>query len=208
MNQTEYQLEKTELRRNIIKQRQSLSEEEWRKKSQAICKNLLNSNLFNQAKTVLAYFTFRQEPDLSYLFQDSEIPPTPLKKGGLKINSDSKKVWGFPRCVDKSLIWHLWTDDELITGKYGIKEPKPDSPIINSHQVDLILVPCVACDYQSYRLGYGGGYYDRLFSSFEWESVPTIGIVFDFAYLPQVPIEAWDKKLDNICTETGLKVKG
>ena len=192
MNQGQYKLEKAELRRNIIKQRESLSEVEWKQKSQGICRNISNSSLFNQAKTVLAYFSFRQEPDLSYLFSDN--------------TSTNTKNWGFPRCVDKSLIWHLWKpEDKLITGKYGIKEPTPDAPIINPHQVDLILVPCVACDYQSYRLGYGGGYYDRLLSSPEWESIPTIGIVYANAYLPQVPVEAWDKKLDSICTETGLK---
>jgi 5-formyltetrahydrofolate cyclo-ligase len=197
------QSEKSELRRNIIKQRRSLSEEEWQEKSQTICRNIANSSLFIKAKTVLAYFSFRQEPDLSYLY--SEIPLTPLKKEGLGI-SDNSKNWGFPRCVDKSLIWHLWKpEDKLISGKYGIKEPTPDSLIINPHQVDLILVPCVACDEQGYRLGYGGGYYDRLLSSSNWESIPTIGIVFDFAYLPQVPVEAWDKKLDSISTETGLK---
>lgn len=213
MNITEHQLVKAELRRKIIKQRQSLLSEEWREKSQAICTNLLTSNLFTKAKTVLAYFSFRQEPDLSYLFSEkrsdnrkygvleTDIPPTPLIKGGV-----ITKVWGFPRCVDKSLIWHLWTpEDKVITGKYGIKEPTPDAPIINPHQVDLILVPCVACDDRGYRLGYGGGYYDRLLSSPNWESIPTIGIVFDFAYLPQVPVEAWDKKLDSICTETRLK---
>lgn len=191
MNQGEYKLEKSELRRNIIKQRRSLSEQEWKQKSQGICRNISNSNLFIKAKTVLAYFSFRQEPDLSYLFSDNTLNNT--------------KNWGFPRCVDKSLIWHLWkAEDELITGKYGIREPDTDSPIINPHEVDLILVPCVACDYQGYRLGYGGGYYDRLFSCSEWD-IPKIGIVFDFAYLPQVPVEAWDKKLDNICTETGFK---
>lgn len=191
MNQGEYKLEKSELRRNIIKQRQSLSQDEWRGKSQAICKNIYNSSLFNQAKTILAYFSFRQEPDLSYLFSGNK--------------SDNEKTWGFPRCVEKSLFWHFWkSEDELIAGKYGIKEPRPDSPIINPQEVDLILVPCVACDYQNYRLGYGGGYYDRFLSSPEWESIPTIGIVFDLGYLPEVPIEVWDKKLDSICTETDL----
>ncbi|MGB3760208.1 MAG: 5-formyltetrahydrofolate cyclo-ligase [Rivularia sp. (in: cyanobacteria)] len=192
MNSTKNQLEKAELRRNLIKQRQSLTQNEWRGKSQAMCTNLSNSSLFTNAKTVLAYFSFRQEPDLSYLFSDNRFK--------------NMKNWGFPRCLDKSLIWHLWTpEDKLIAGKYGIREPYPDAPIINPSQVDLILVPCVACDYQSYRLGYGGGYYDRLLSSPEWQSIPTIGIVFANAYLPQVPVEAWDKKLDNICTETGLK---
>ncbi|BAY85466.1 putative 5-formyltetrahydrofolate cyclo-ligase [Calothrix parasitica NIES-267] len=192
MNSTKNKLEKADLRRDIIKQRQSFSQDKWRAKSQLICTNIYNSSLFNQAKTVLAYFSFRQEPDLSYLFLDN--------------NSTNSKTWGFPRCVEKSLFWHFWKpEDELIAGKYGIKEPRPDSPIINPSQVDLILVPCVACDYQNYRLGYGGGYYDRFLSSPEWESIPTIGIVFDLAYLPQVPIEAWDKRLDSICTETGLK---
>ncbi|MEA5593690.1 5-formyltetrahydrofolate cyclo-ligase [Rivularia sp. UHCC 0363] len=191
MNLTEHQSEKTELRRNIIKQRQSLSEKEWQSKSKIICKNLFNLDIFKKAKTVLAYFSFRQEPDLSDLFSDNTL--------------DNNKLWGFPRCVEKSLSWHIWEpEDKLITGKYGILEPHPDAPIIDPHQVDLILVPCVACDYQGYRLGYGGGYYDRLLSSPEWELISTIGIVFDFAYLSQVPVEAWDKKLNNICTESGL----
>ncbi|MEB3219046.1 MAG: 5-formyltetrahydrofolate cyclo-ligase [Nostocales cyanobacterium 94392] len=184
-------MEKVELRRNIIKQRQSLSEKEWRQKSQTICTNLLNSQLFQQAKTVLAYFSFRQEPDLSYLFSDS--------------TSNKTKTWGFPRCMEKSLSWHIWKpQDKLIIGKYGIREPYPDAAIINPDQVDLILVPCVACDYQGYRLGYGGGYYDRLLTSPGWELISTIGIVFDFAYLSEIPVENWDKSLNNICTETTL----
>ena len=190
MNPGESKLEKSELRRHLIKQRKSVSQDEWQGKSQAICQNISNSSLFNQAKTGLAYFSFRHEPDLSYLFLDNK--------------SDNDKNWGFPRCVDKSLIWHYWkSEDELITGKYGIQEPNPSSPIIKPENVDLILVPCVACDYQNYRLGYGGGYYDRFLSSPEWESIPTIGIVFNFAYLTRVPVEEWDKNLDSICTENG-----
>ena len=190
INPGEYKLEKSELRRQIIKQRQSLLEAEWKQKSQEICQNLAKSDLYIKAKTVLGYFSFRREPDLSYLFLDNK--------------SDNDKNWGFPRCVDKSLIWHYWkSEDELITGKYGIQEPNPSSPIIKPENVDLILVPCVACDYQNFRLGYGGGYYDRFLSSPEWESIPTIGIVFNFAYLTRVPVEEWDKNLDSICTENG-----
>jgi len=57
-----------------------------------------------------------------------------------------------------------------------------------------------------YRLGYGGGYYDRLLSSEEWASKPTIGIVFEFACLPELPIEPWDKPLQDVCTETGFRM--
>lgn len=176
-------LTKVQLRQILIKKRRSLPKSLWREKSDRLCEHLQSLTLFKQAQTVLAYFSFAQEPDLSPLFTN-------------------ERQWGFSRCVDKSLIWHSWTPgDNLQIGVYGIQEPQENAPILKSSDVDLILVPAVACDYQGYRLGYGGGFYDRMLSSPEWASIPTIGIVFDFAYLPQLPIDSWDKKLDSICTE-------
>ena len=178
--------QKVRLRQQILKQRKSLSILQWQSSSQQICQNLRNFALFAEADTVLAYFCYRQEPDLSSLFQD--------------------KRWGFPRCVNNSLIWHLWQPPQILAAnKYNILEPLASSEIIQPQEVDLILVPTVACDYQGYRLGYGGGYYDRLLSSSQWENIPTIAIVFDFAYLPQLPTETWDIQLDYICTETAIK---
>ncbi|MCX7596656.1 MAG: 5-formyltetrahydrofolate cyclo-ligase [Fischerella sp.] len=181
-------MEKIQLRRSLLKKRQSMSIEEWKQKSDRICAHILTSPLFSEAKTVLGYFSFRQEPDLSLLF-----------------GAYSTKIWGLPRCVGNSLYWHIWTLKESVQiGAYGIGEPRPDAPIIDPAAVDLILVPCVACDNQGYRLGYGGGYYDRLLAAPEWEKKPTIGVVFNFAYLPELPIEPWDRALDAVCTETGL----
>jgi 5-formyltetrahydrofolate cyclo-ligase len=70
--------------------------------------------------------------------------------------------------------------------------------------VDLLLVPAVACDVHGYRLGYGGGFYDRLLSQPAWIGKPAIAIVFEYARLPTVPRDPWDKPLQGICTETGL----
>lgn len=182
-------VDKVELRQKLLQQRKSMAVSEWRQKSDRIIEHLLSSSLFTQAKTILAYFSFRQEPDLSPLFTDTSY------------------IWGFPRCVGKSLYWHKLTQsDAVVKGAYGITEPRADNPMVNPEEVDLILVPTVACDYQGYRLGYGGGYYDRLLSSPMWQDTPTIGIVFDFAYLPQLPIEPWDMRLTSVCTERGMRV--
>lgn len=163
--------------------------DEWREKSDRICFHLQSSPLFAQSQTILAYFSFRQEPDLHPLFKDSQ------------------QQWGFPQCVDKSLSWHSWKPGEpLQTGNYGIFEPTSDSPSLNPDQVDLVLVPAVACEVGGYRLGYGGGFYDRMLSLPAWEKKPTIGIVFEFAYLPQLPVDDWDRKLHGVCTEIGLRM--
>ena len=180
---------KIQLRRSLLKTRQSLSPEQWRDKSDRLCLQLQNSTIFDQARTILAYFSFRQEPDLSPLFQGF------------------KKTWGFPRCVEQSLIWHRWQPSEpLQRGVFGILEPDSHLLKIAPANVDLILVPAVACDGQGYRLGYGGGFYDRLLSLPEWSSIPTIGIVFELAYFPQLPTETWDRPLQSICTENQLIV--
>lgn len=179
-------MSKIQLRKQILKQRKNLSNIEWQIKSKQTCHNLKNFPLFKEAKTVLAYFSYHQEPDLSSLFLE--------------------KQWGFPRCDSNSLTWHFWQPSQpLESNQYNILEPLANSPIINPQQVDLILVPTVACDRFGYRLGYGGGYYDRLLSNTLWQSIPTIGIVFDFAYLEQLAIEPWDVKLNYVCTESILE---
>lgn len=177
---------KAELRRSHLKTRQTLSPEEWKQKSDRICTHIQTSPQFSQAQTILAYFSHRQEPDLTPLFTTS-------------------KKWGFPRCMGNQLSWHTWTPgDNLQTGTYGILEPQPDAPKLEPSEVDLILVPAVACDDRGYRLGYGGGYYDRMLSLPEWGSKVAIAIVFEFAHLPQLPIDSWDKSLQGICTEIGM----
>ncbi|MFM7423978.1 MAG: 5-formyltetrahydrofolate cyclo-ligase [Elainella sp.] len=179
---------KAQLRRSLLKARQSLPAEVWRTKSERLSTHLQASPWLAEARTVLAYISFRQEPDLGALF------------------AASSHRWGLPRCVGKSLNWHLWAPEQfpLQAGSYGILEPDPASPTLEASEVDLILVPAVACDVRGYRLGYGGGFYDRLLSHPDWANIPTIGIVFEFARLPRLPIDPWDRPMRAICTEVGL----
>lgn len=172
------------LRSQLLQKRKALSKEECRQKSDRLCENLNKLPIFQKAENILAYFSYKKEPNLSKLYTNTE------------------KKWGFPRCVNKELIWHFWTpENTLKKGAYGIKEPNSNLPLIKANEIDLILIPAVACDHEKFRLGYGGGYYDRMLSLPQWHNIPTIGIIFDFAYLPQIPTEKWDQKLSFVCTD-------
>lgn len=158
----------------------------WRQQCDRICQHLSLWPAFQTARTVLSYWSFRQEPDLSPLMTQY-------------------RTWGLPRCQGKTLIWHRWHPGwPLVPGAFGITEPAADLPLIEPATVDLILVPAVACDRRGYRLGYGGGFYDRMFSQPCWQQVQTVGMVFDFAYVERVPTAAWDRPLSAVCTETGI----
>lgn len=182
--------EKPQLRQLLLQQRQSLSVLEWQVNSDRLCTQLKKSALFQQSGTILAYFSSRQEPDLTPLFK---LPG---------------KIWGFPRCQGQNLCWHRWSPewgDGLTLGPFGIAEPQPELPQLQAAQVDLLLVPAIAIDHRGYRLGYGGGFYDRLLSQPDWRQVPTLGIVFEFGYLSRLPTDPWDLPLAGICTELGYQ---
>ena len=89
-------------------------------------------------------------------------------------------------------------------GTYNIREPKPEcSPAINIKDLDVVIVPAVAYDKNCYRLGYGGGFYDRFLENLRKDAV-TIGIAFDLQIFDEVPKEAHDAQLDYIVTESRI----
>jgi 5-formyltetrahydrofolate cyclo-ligase len=179
---------KQTLRRQLLDRRQALPAQVWQAYSDLLCDRLSQNPEFIDAQTVLAYQSCRQEPSLNYLF------------------THHNKQWGLPRCLDRDLQWHRWQPQQtLMSGNYGILEPAPESPLLSPNEIDLILVPAVAIDRDGYRLGYGGGYYDRLRADPLWRKIPTIGIVFDFAYVERLPIDPWDLPVDAVCTESGIR---
>lgn len=187
--------DKEQLRLMLKQQRRSLTVGDWHLKSEQICEHLGHFIGFQKSQTVLAYFSFYQEPDLSLLFNLT----------GQQTQEMGNKTWGFPRCVGRSLLWHCWAPGEpLAKSRYGTQEPLSLAPILSPETVDLILVPAVACDRRGYRLGYGAGFYDRLFADPVWAKVLKVGIVFNFALVPELPIDPWDQPLNAVCTEVGL----
>ena len=92
--------------------------------------------------------------------------------------------------------------DPLLIGKIGIPEPCSKKKIYP----DIILVPLVAFNRYKFRLGYGGGYYDRYIQKIKKiKKTLTIGMAFSFQEVKKLPINEHDKKLDFIFTENYIK---
>jgi 5-formyltetrahydrofolate cyclo-ligase len=97
---------------------------------------------------------------------------------------------------------------ELGPGAYGILEPLPSLSAVDledpAQAPHLLVAPCLAVDRRGYRLGYGGGYYDRLLCRPELQASVCIGLVYAMQLVPSLPVESWDARLHGACTEEGF----
>ena len=108
----------------------------------------------------------------------------------------------FPRVVarDLPLEFHVVPEGETMApGAFGIHEPLHTWP---RAVPDILLVPLLAFDAAGRRLGYGGGYYDRIIAAL---GVPAIGIAYAGQEVASLPQEAHDRTLDRIVTEQGIR---
>lgn len=101
------------------------------------------------------------------------------------------------------LVFHRWTPDcALVDGPFGAKVPAKGQAVVPR----VVIVPLVGFDARGYRLGYGGGFYDRTLAQLRASgSLLVVGFAFDVQELPEVPIDAYDQRLDAIITESGLR---
>lgn len=157
------QPDKKALRAGIRARKQLISPEEIAVRSQQLCQLVLMSDAYKESKTIYGYLPFNQEVDL-----------TPLLTQAL---ADGKQV-ALPKCYGPQMRFILVSDLSHIRHTvFGVPEPVADSPVAED-ETGLVIVPGLLFDRQGYRIGYGGGYYDRFLA---WEPRhPTIGLCFDF----------------------------
>jgi 5-formyltetrahydrofolate cyclo-ligase len=98
------------------------------------------------------------------------------------------------------LVFRQWAPGEaLVLGRWNIKVPLEDAPEVLP---DVLLVPLLAFDRQGFRLGYGGGFYDRTLEKLRaLKKVTAIGIAYAGQEVDAVPYEEFDQRLDWIMTE-------
>ena len=100
---------------------------------------------------------------------------------------------------NNEMDYYSWSTKNLLKlNKYGIPEPEKIKKVFP----DIILVPLVAFDNRLYRIGYGGGYYDRYIEKLSnKKNLFKIGIAHSCQKINRVPANKYDKKLDIIITE-------
>ncbi len=104
-----------------------------------------------------------------------------------------EKNVAFPRIIDE-MDFYKYTG-EFVPGKFNIPEPTGDIT-----EVKTIIVPGSVFDYNGYRIGYGGGYYDKYLK----KNHLKIGVCFEFQLVDKLPIEKHDVRLDILVTEKNI----
>ena len=112
-----------------------------------------------------------------------------------------------PRCNDKKeLLFSPWDENPLTKDSEGILSPN-NSFALSHKEISLILVPCLSVDKNLIRLGYGGGYFDKLRSDKNWKDVPCIGVLTSNCVSTNPLTRAeWDIPLSGFVTEKEIFV--
>ena len=190
---TELQKAKAALRQDILGRRDAMTPAERSLLSRTIVTGILDLSAYRRAETVLAYASFGSEPGTD---------------GFLRRVLEDGKILFLPR-VDRHkrrLVLFEIKDPrtDLQPGVWGIREPR-DGPGMSAEAgaVDFVLVPGVAFDRRGGRLGYGGGFYDRLLSTELRSGVALVSAAFECQVVERVPRDRHDVAVGGVVTEAG-----
>jgi 5-formyltetrahydrofolate cyclo-ligase len=182
---------KQALRKEKIRWRSSLSAEEALVKAQRIADTVRALPEYARARTILFYVSAKaNEVDTHALIREA------LSRGVRAL----VPVTDFDR--RELIVSELKNMDELAPVRFGLLEPRGDSiRPTDPRDADVIIVPGVAFDRECRRMGFGGGYYDRLLAT---SNATTIALSYDGQLVELVPTDANDMPVDILVTETRI----
>lgn len=182
-----------QLRREVLRQRDLLSELQRCAKSMAIVKRLLAIPLAVKAHTVFTYVNFR-----------SEVETLPLIKSWLSVGKRVCVPLTIPE--ESRLEAYQLTDPDHDLHPGYCQIPEPDSsrlPLVEPATIEVIVLPGSVFDVSGGRLGYGGGYYDRFISQ-QAPNAMRIGLAFEQQIIERLPLLPHDQRLHALISEDRL----
>lgn len=151
---------KSKLRKQVLQEMKAVPQKQKIAMDQALTERFLNHPVYHEARVVATYLSFPHE------FQTQELIEQALK--------DGKKVL-IPKTYPKGRMdFVVYHPQQLVKTSFGLLEPQGDLEVVEPSQIDLIHVPGLVFTREGYRIGYGGGYYDRYLEHFAGHSLSTI----------------------------------
>ena len=182
---------KAGLRREMQARRASLTTEEAALASQAVAERVTTLPAYRAAREVAAYLPVKNEVDAALVASQALADGKRLLLPRCRTGAPGLLDFGCVTCLS-----------DVVPGRYGILEPREDAcrpP--ESFAPDLILVPGLAFDAQGRRLGFGGGYYDRLLILPQIARAFSVGLAFAFQLVAALPADPWDRPVNAVVTD-------
>jgi 5-formyltetrahydrofolate cyclo-ligase len=181
------------LRKTVLGRRDAMDPGTRTALSRAIVNDLFGLSAYRRSGTVMAYADFGSE------LQTDEFMLHSLDQG---------KTLLLPRVNRRKRALDIYEvrdpGRDLEEGTWGIREPRPDRCArVDPDIIDFVLVPGLAFDAQGGRLGYGGGFYDRLLASTLSTRTWLVAGAFEAQMVDQVPLDEHDVPMDVVVTEDG-----
>uniref|UniRef100_A0A7V4JQZ1 5-formyltetrahydrofolate cyclo-ligase n=1 Tax=Thermodesulfobacterium geofontis TaxID=1295609 RepID=A0A7V4JQZ1_9BACT len=180
---------KSQIRFSIFQLRKKYSSEILKDFSLQICKLIETFSQYKNSQKIAFYFAKDKEASLEYLIGKALL--------------EGKKVY-LPKTwlKEKTLTFHqIFSFSDLKPGPFGLLEPPLENPELKPENFEIIFVPGVAFDLKKGRIGYGGGFYDKILKK---TKAFKIGVAFSFQIFESLPLEKHDQKVDIIITEKGI----
>jgi 5-formyltetrahydrofolate cyclo-ligase len=184
---------KPSLRRKILGRRDAMDPCIRTDLSRAIVRDIVETSVYRRSDTVMAYASFGSELQtdefMRHVLHQGKIlllPRVNLQKGSLDVYRVRDPV------------------RDLRVGTWGIREPRPDRCVrVDPHAIDFVLVPGLAFDARGGRLGYGGGFYDKLLAHGLSPCAWLVAGAFKSQMVEKVPVDGHDVPMDVVVTENG-----
>lgn len=184
---------KKEIRNKTKLKRDAQTREEINRKSKIIIDKLISTQEYKKSKFIFVYVSFGKE------VKTHKFIKKVLKEGkriGVPLTNINTKEMICSEIKD--------FDKELGIETFGILEPKKKYVRkVRIDKMDLVIVPCVAFDKRCFRVGYGGGFYDRFLKILK-PDIPKIGLAFKLQMINSVPIDEYDISLNTVITEKNV----
>ncbi len=182
---------KVELRKKILARIRSLSEDEIERRSKNVARNISGLSIYKKSRVIMGYYPLKGEVNLLGMFR--------------KVLGQKKVCFPVIEQRRKNLIPYYVgnLEEDFVKGPYGVMEPDVHKATPASvDEIDLVLVPGVAFGENKYRLGRGGGFYDRFLSQLDGHTA-KVGVAMDCQIVPDLPVNlSHDQPVDWVVTET------